>query len=88
MKWPWYPHGQTHGIGAYAGDGENCFSKNTDMEFRCIQYVGSPGESVCLDKDWAGLFEFQMQQKSDDVRRYGIVCLKAAVLKAFLILLR
>ena len=67
---------------------ENCFSKNTDMEFRCIQYVGSPGESVCLDKDWAGLFEFQMQQKSDDVRRYGIVCSKAAVLKAFLILLR
>jgi len=29
-----------------------------------------------------------MQQKSDDVRRYGIACSKAAVLKAFLILLR
>jgi hypothetical protein len=33
-------------------------------------------------------FEFQMQQKSDDVRRYGIACSKAAVLKAFLILPR
>ena len=41
-------------FGAYAGDGENCFLKNTDMEFRCIQNVGFPGESVCLDKDWAG----------------------------------